>query len=482
MDIKHLIKNKIVVFLSVRYSSYVIQFIVSLVIAAKLGPYYLGIYGFITLILNYCAVISFGIPSSLNVLLVHHKKDGKLCGNYIANSIWLYLILSAALVVLYAISIIFDIEINENYPIQQYLWIVVAIAILNYLNSVCNTVLRFRNKVNQLSIIQAASVLLNVLAVAFIKGEGLIFAILSCNLITGLFTLFISQKCGVLPSIKNVTLSSNLQKEIMRKGLFLFLYSSCFSFILMSIRSLISANYAVEEFGAFTFSFSIANSVMLLLESLMTIIFPKIIDLLSSDDNKVVDNTLAKMRATYMSSSHFLIYLAMLFFPLLIYFMPKYSHALTSMNLIALAVLINTNSSGYIELLIAKNREKTASFISIIALCVNVVLGYLLIHFYHVGFSYVILATLITYLLFSYLVIWQGKKVIGINSIEDVLKSFFPYRLFIPYLLALTISCFQLEYMIWLPIVSYIFLNRNDIAIMRDMVKKLVINPNIIDV
>lgn len=482
MDIKHLLNNKIVVFLTVRYSSYVIQFIVSLVIAAKLGPYYLGIYGFITLIINYCAVISFGIPSSLNVLLVHHKKESKLCGDYIANSIWLYLMLSVVLLVLYSVSIIFNIEINENYPIKTYLWIVVAIAILNYLNSVCNTVLRFRNKVNQLSIIQAASILLNVLAVAIIKGEGLILALLSCNLISGLFTLFVSHKCGVLPPIKSVTLSRNLQKEIMRKGLFLFLYSSCFSFILISIRSLISANYEVEEFGAFTFSFSIANSVMLLLESLMTIIFPKIIDLLSSDDNKVVDNTLTKMRATYMSSSHFLIYIAMLFFPLLIYFMPKYSHALTSMNLIALAVLMNTNSSGYIELLIAKNKEKTASFMSMIALCVNVVLGYLLIHFFHVGFSYVILATLITYVLFSFLVIWQGKKAIGINGLEDVLKTFLPYRLFVPYLLALIISCLRFEYMIWLPFVSYLLLNRDDIVIMKDMVKKLVTNPNIIDV
>ena len=97
MEFRHFYKNKIVVFLFVRYTSYVIQFIISLVIAALLGPYYLGIYGFITLILNYCAVINFGIPSSLNVLMVHHKSNDKLCGDYIGNSFFIYCILSIIL-------------------------------------------------------------------------------------------------------------------------------------------------------------------------------------------------------------------------------------------------------------------------------------------------------------------------------------------------------------------------------------------------
>lgn len=482
MNIGRIFKNKIILYLIVRYSSYVIQFLTSLVIAAKLGPYYLGIYGFITLIINYCAVVSFGIPSSLNVFLVHNKNNEKIGNDYIGNSLWLYGILSVFIILLYFVTKIFRVEINENYPIDKYMLIIVAIAIINYFNSVFNTVLRVRNKVNQLSVIQSVSIVLNVIAVIVVKGEALILALLLCNLLSGVVTVLVTKLSNVLPPFRSISIDMTLQGDIMKKGLFLFLYNSCFSFILISIRSLVSSSYLVEEFGAFTFSFSIANSVMLLLESLMTIIFPKIIDLLSSNDINVVDNTIKKMRGTYMSSSHFLIYLAMLFFPLLVYFMPKYSNALTSMNLIALAVLMNTNSSGYIELLIAKNKEKTASVLSMSALFINIVLGYFLIHVCHVGFSYVILATLLTYLFFSFMVIWQGKKALGINDIKGSLTSFFPYRLFIPYLIALLVSCFQIEYLIWLPILFYAILNRKDLILMKDTAFKMVMNPNIIDI
>ena len=76
-SIKAIFTNKIIIYLLSRYGTYGLQFLVSLSIAAKLGPYYLGIYGFINLIVSYFGQINFGIPHSLNVLLVHHKSDNK---------------------------------------------------------------------------------------------------------------------------------------------------------------------------------------------------------------------------------------------------------------------------------------------------------------------------------------------------------------------------------------------------------------------
>lgn len=271
-------------------------------------------------------------------------------------------------------------------------------------------------------------------------------------------------------------------KEILGKGIYLFFCNSCFAFILISIRSLISANYKVEEFGAFTFSFSIANSVILLLEALMTIIFPKLVDLLSSNDNKIVENTLEKLRGTYISSAHLLIYVAMLFFPILLNFMPKYSNALTSMNLIALAVLMNTNSSGYSTLLISKNKERTSAVLSMTALIINIIFGYTLISFFYVDFSYVILATLFTYVYFSFMVVVKGKECLCKSNMVSTFKSFFPIRLFIPYLVALIISCLQYENFIWLPLVLYMILNKRDIFMMFNTAKKLIINPDIINI
>ena len=482
MKIKLFLTNKILIYLASRYISYGVQFFVSLIIAAKMGPYFFGIYGFITLILNYCAVISFGIPASLNVLLVHHKTQENTCGNYIGNALLFYTIQSLLLFVLYLVLVISDIEIDNNYPIKEYYLLIAIIASLNYFNSIFINVLRIKNKVNQLSVVQSLNVLLNVIVVCIVKGENLIIALLLCNLISGIASVIVTKLCDALPPLKKILIKITFLKEILGKGMYLFFCNSCFAFILISIRSLISANYKVEEFGAFTFSFSIANSVMLLLEALMTIIFPKLVDLLSFNDNKIVENTLEKLRGTYISSAHLLIYVAMLFFPILLNFMPKYSNALTSMNLIALAVLMNTNSSGYSTLLISKNKERTSAVLSMTALIINIILGYSLISFFHVGFSYVILAALFTYIYFSFMVVVEGRKCLCKSSMVSTFKSFFPLRLCIPYLVALIISCLQYENFIWLPLVLYMILNKRDIFMMFNTAKKLIINPDIINI
>ena len=482
MKIKLFLTNKILIYLASRYVSYGVQFFVSLIIAAKMGPYFLGIYGFITLILNYCAVISFGIPASLNVLLVHHKAQENTCGNYIGNALLFYTIQSLLLFVLYLVLVISDIEIDNNYPIKEYYLLIAIIASLNYFNSIFINVLRIKNKVNQLSVLQSLNVLLNVIVVCIVKEKNLIIALLLCNLISGIASVIVTKLCNALPPLKKKMIKITFLKEILGKGIYLFFCNSCFAFILISIRSLISANYKVEEFGAFTFSFSIANSVILLLEALMTIIFPKLVDLLSSNDNKIVENTLEKLRGTYISSAHLLIYVAMLFFPILLNFMPKYSNALTSMNLIALAVLMNTNSSGYSTLLISKNKERTSAGLSMTALIINIIFGYTLISFFYVDFSYVILATLFTYVYFSFMVVVKGKECLCKSNMISTFKSFFPIRLFIPYLVALIISCLQYENFIWLPLVLYMILNKRDIFMMFNTAKKLIINPDIINI
>ena len=482
LSIKKIITNKILIYLFSRYGTYAVQFIVSLGIAAKLGPYYFGIYGFVTLILNYFSQINFGIQHSLNVLIVHNKNEKEKCDNYIGNSLWLYGILGVVILILYAIVLIFDIKISEEYPIGRYLWLIVSVAILTYFTTIMTTVLRARNKINQLSIVQSLNVVLSLFVVCLFQTETLIYSLILCQLIGCLLSFVITWKAGVLPDLRYVKIRIHTQKEIIRKGLYLFLYNSCFYFILISIRSIISGNYSIENFGEFTFSFTIAHAVLLLLESLMTVIFPKVIDLLSSDNKEKTEQTLEVIRITYVSASHFLIYVAMLFFPLLTFLLPKYANSLTSMNLIALAVLMNTNSYAYASLLIAKNREKTSAVISAIALLLNIVLALVLVKVVQVGFSYVIIATLLTYLYFSYVVTWQGKKVIGTYNFKDTIKNFFPIRLLIPYMTAFVISMFNYEYMIFMPIVLYILFDWRDLVAIKQLGLKLIHNPNVSDI
>ena len=87
---KKIFSNKIFIYLGSRYVTYGLQFFVSLIIASRLGPYYMGIYGFISLLLNYVGQFNLGIPHSLNVLLVHHKGEDEAYNQYVVNSFIIY--------------------------------------------------------------------------------------------------------------------------------------------------------------------------------------------------------------------------------------------------------------------------------------------------------------------------------------------------------------------------------------------------------
>ena len=153
------------------------------------------------------------------------------------------------------------------------------------------------------------------------------------------------------------------------------------------------------------------------------------------------------------------------------------------MNLIALAVLMNTHSYGYTSLIIAQNKEKLTSFISLSALLLSLILGCLLVYIVNVEFSYVVLSVMGGYLLFSFLSYYYGnKELFGCASMKDTLCHFFPTRYSIPYIIALIISVWQFEVLIWIPLVVFLILNFKDFSYLVSLVKKLVNNPNVIDI
>lgn len=480
--IKELLKNKLIVYLFSRYGTYALQFVVSLIIANKLGPIYMGVYGLVQLLINYIGQFHLGISHSLNVLMVHNKNDKHLCDEYVANSLILYFILSIFIIIFYLFYIISGVHFATEYNIDSYLLPICLIAIFQYFKGVSYTVLRVRNMVHQLTIIQSSEVVLYFFSTLFFDGKELITALVFSQLLSYSSSLLIAYWSNVLPSFHSFNYRVNIQRAILTKGFFLFLYNVSFYFILISIRTLVSANYSVSEFGMFTFAFNIAHAVLLLLDSLSIVVFPKIIDLLSSDDSKVIKKTIDTLRITYISTSHLLIYIALLFYPLLVLIMPKYEDSLTSMNLIALAVLTNTNSFGYSTFLIAQNKERLAAKFSIYALVLNILLGVLLVYTFHVSFSYVILATLFTYLFFSFVVVTSGKKILGSLNWCSTFKDFFPLRLLIPFSTALVLSIFRIQYLIWVPLICYLLLNFNDLFELKRIARKLIYNPNVTDV
>ena len=180
--VNSILKNKIIIYLVTRYVTYGLQFIISLIIAVRLGPYYLGVYGLVNLILSYFGQINLGIPHSLNVLLIHNKNDIEKQERYILNSAFLLFALSFLIMIAVVLCTLFDFGQFCEYAISAYIPFIIAIAILTYFNSLVTTVIRFRNKVQFLSVIGTIPVLLSLAVVPFFRNERLVLALVCANL------------------------------------------------------------------------------------------------------------------------------------------------------------------------------------------------------------------------------------------------------------------------------------------------------------
>lgn len=482
ISIKTLLTNKVLIYLSSRYITYALQFITSLVIAAKLGPYYFGIWGFFLLLLSYFQQVHFGISNSFSVLYVQSKDNEQEKNYIISNSVILISYLSVLVICVYLYYRIWGIPILNKYEIDPYFFWVCLIAILQYFHGFIVNVFRVKNKIGLVTYCQSVVVILNFLCIFFFNGSTLLIVLAMGYLVGYLSALIVFLLDKDIPRGLFHYWSSEHQKKIIKKGLLLFLYNTCFYFIILSVRTIVSSYYTVEEFGYFTFSFALAHAIMLLLESLTFLVFPKLVSKLSSPNLNEANETITRYRQAYITSSHLLVYFAMILFPFIVYFFPKYAGAITAMNIIALTILTNAHSCGYSETLISRNKEKYSAVISLVALIVNCAIAIFLAAILKVPYSFVILSTLITYLLFSSAVCYYGRKFLGQTfGLKSFLKAYFSGRQFLPYVIALIVSILDYNILVFLPLLVFVILNWKEIKSIINVIKRLFTSPEMVN-
>lgn len=481
MNLLTIVKNKILLYLVSRYVTYFIEFITSLIIAAKLGPFYFGVWGSILLLLNYFQQLHFGIANSTNVLLVHNIQEKEKCNKYISNSILLVGTIAMAVAMAFWCLTLTDLSFVKKYGLDGYVLIICLISFLQYFRMLFINIFRVFNKLNYIIVAQSIIVLLNFLAVLLFEGETLIYTLVLGYLLGNFVCFVLAFFSPVIPRVSLRQFSTAIQKEIMKKGIFLFLYNSCFYFILISIRTIISGNYRIEEFGIFTFSYTLANAMLLLLDAVSFVFFPKLIDKLSSDDINEVERTKSAIQNSYVVSAHFLVYSAILLYPVLLMFLPKYEGSEVSFNLVSITVLINTSSFVYASYLIARNMEKTAAIISMAALVMNACLGMVLAVVVRVDYYFVIFATMVAYIVFTLSVAFKAISSLKTVRFIDVIGEVFPAKISIPVILSICATLSGIYYFNIIPFVVFLFMNRKEVSYMVSVIVNIIRNPSFAD-
>ena len=480
--LKAVLKNRVIWYLLTRYITYFIQFITSIFIAVKLGAYYWGIWGFILLVLNYFQVINFGISNALNVFLVQFKDNRIYQNKYIASSI--VSVGTICVIAFFLVGCYYwgNLTCLDKYEFSDYGYWVVIIAILAYYNNLFMVIYRVKNSLFEISFYQSIIPLLLAMILLFGSGRTLLYLFLYSYIVGNAISAIIFLLRGrITPLFKGM--ESKFFIDIWRKGFYLFIYNVSFYLILISTRTIISAFYSVETFGQFTFAFTLAHAILLLLEAFSFIIFPKVMARLNEENPEKVMAVIDKLRVNYIGISHGLIYLAMPCFPLLFMLFPQYQESLYVLNFISLTLLMRVNSFGFSSYLVVKNRDKEIARISLFTLIVNVGIALFLANWIELGYEYIIFSTMFAYMLYSYFCVSYSIPLLNKRmSIQQKLFLCFPLKTFIPYVVALIVSFAHISALLILPLFIYVILNKNDIKEMVVSVRRLVYKPEMVDV
>ncbi len=475
-------KNKVLLYTLSRYFTYAIQFVGALFIAKYLGTYYLGVWGFILLIIQYFSKVNFGISNATNALVSVHKSDTEYIQKIVGGGIGMLFLLSFIIVLLWGGFYLLDIELGAKYHFIQYIPYVIAITIISHFNLFFSNIFRIYGQLANIAFSRSV-VPIALLVVAFLyKGEQLVFALILAYLFAVLasFLIFIITSPVSLKPVFDIRLFRLIQV----KGFYLFVYNASFYLIVLSTRSFISDYYSVEEFGFFTFAYTLASAVLLLFQSFSFLIYPKILNRFANQTNEQAVALLNLLRGSYVTVCHFSMHLGILFYPLLLMFFSEYASTHKIFVMIALTVLVFTNTFGYQGLIIARSKEKKIALIAFVALLFNIFLNVIFIVNFIVPIEFSMLATMFVFLIYVFVLAKLGRKTIDQNSsFLSTLYSAFNIRWVFPFLLSIVITIAIDKVTLWyiLPLGLFIVLNYKGLMEVYSTIKKIVVNPNVID-
>ena len=481
---RKLFQNKVIIFILTRYFSYVLQFVNSLLIAYFLGPFYLGIWGFLNLALQYLAFGNFGLDLSLNVLLTTGdfsdvKKQANITGiAFLATAFTslLYLLIGAALV-------IFGSELFPKYHFNEFLLPVIIISCLNYFNVLFLNVCRAYSIFGPISvfqlIIQAVQLPLFILFRDTSLIWGLLIATCAAHVISAMVFL------RKVPFRLHFASDIKILKELYRRGFSLLSYALTFYILLLSTRSVVGYFFTVETMGLFTFACNIASAVIVGLSSLEFVLFPKMLNRFSAQELTPSSvNTFLEVRYLYVATTFFIVVCGLICYPVLLVFFKDYANTITSFSFLVLSQVIIASGFGYTTLIVSKGREYYLVKHGLVALAINLVLSLSSIYLFNVPFHYMPVFLIVAFIYYDFRVITMGRILLNMpTGFATVARDLMPFRLGAP--LLVVFFSFATEYQLilnLLALVLFIVLNLKNRSLFTKYVLALFRQPNVIDI
>lgn len=421
-------RNPLVLYLLNKYISYALLFFRGLILAKFLGPYYFGIWGFISLTLQYLSYTSLGINYAVTVKLSIDEKRNTLDGSYVSNAI-ISTILFSALFIIVAITIkVTDIDLFPKYDFLNYLVVVSLITIFANLQQVLINILRVYKKLLPIAIVECVSAIILASSALIFRDNQLInfqlHTMLVVDVIGSIFLLIMS------PVKLQFRLNKKIVVDMLKLGIPLLIYNLSFYLISISVRTVVSANYSVEILGYFTLANSISNATLLGLQSVAWAVYPEVLAKFStSNDINAVQNRINLVNTFYNLSCFLSIFLIIALLPLVFIFLPKYLSSMPIINVMLISQAILLSSYGYNALAVSRKKQNEVAKIGIFTV-VFVTIGSVLVAYQKVNYFWITVIALIGSVFYTIMQIKLGTQLLQKKeSLVTSISKFLPANL-----------------------------------------------------
>ena len=409
----------------------------------------------------------------MNVILVQNRENNSVQNEYIKNDMFLVTILGCFIMTLLLVYVCTGMSWFSKYTISYEFLIICIIAVMAHFNTNLTIISRVKNDFYRIAFYQSIIPILSFICVLFFDDRNLLMALLLTYLTGNSVSLF------VFLYRKSFSFSGNISKEkcnqILSKGWWLFIYNLFFYLILVSTRTLISRFYSIEDFGFFSFSFTLGDAVLLLFQAAANVVFPKVLAKLG-DKGGSKKKTIKLIDSTYVMAVYFAVLFVCCLFPVILLLFPEYQSCNICMSLVAITMALYTNSYAYTSYLMTNNKERLLAGIALFCLAVNVLLALLIINVLELPYSYVILSTMISYYMFYVLC----AKFVQRIAKEKI--SVFNWRLHIPTICALILIVTGLSKYVFVALLFYVIVNRQNFKSLISFVRNIWKDYRIINV
>lgn len=471
--ISKLYKSPIAQYIAVRYATYGIQFINSILIAKYLGVYYFGIYSFLQLIKQYLIYTGMAPSYSLNTILSTCKNENKFANSLWQNSLLLSIILIVSILFIGISVVYYYPQLFSKYNFNEYALFILLIFSLNIINFLFVNLYRTYGLLKKINFFELIIPLFQFTVLFAAREKELLYYLLIVTIIANLISFFIFI---YKPPLKlSLSFEKKLFSEILARGFHLLLYNVSFSLILISSRTIVSIYYPAASLGYYTFAVNLSNAVFMIVGSFGFVIYPMLLNKIHSNNNNEIKIMLDKIHSLYVTACYLLTYVGFFSILFLEYFIPEYSLAMPAFKILLITQLIINSTFGHSIVLVSKKKEKLMTRNALLGVAYIILLSIIFISLKST-FTMIAIAVLIGFMFYCLKITSESFKAVNQKSdLISVLLSIFPFYYLIP-LLILLLSIF-LNDNLFIPLFSliiFLFLNKKRISKVLDKALNLV--------